>query len=206
MGRGPTEVRNRGTAPPEPQHTPLRHTADRSPPQPTPHFPTAPSPHPPTHNTVAARRGLYAPEAPYIPQNAPPPPPHTVAYDPLSNRKPRLPGPLTGHAAQCTKTDRPPIVQYCCCGLVSCPCLDREAERAPVNVRFCRRHNRRVGGCARPPQLACHAIALSQAAVHAHTTPMMAPGPRPSPISRGPHPPPPPHVYGGDIQLSLPTN
>ena len=31
----------------------------------------------------------------------------------------------------------PPTVQYRFCGLVSCPCLDHEAESVPVNVRFC---------------------------------------------------------------------
>ena len=34
----------------------------------------------------------------------------------------------------------PTIVRYCFCGLLSCPCLDHEAESVPVNVRFCWRN------------------------------------------------------------------
>ena len=34
----------------------------------------------------------------------------------------------------------PTIVEDCFCGIVSCPCLDHEAESVPVNICFCWRY------------------------------------------------------------------
>ena len=62
-------------------------------------------------------------------------PPPTANHQPLS--------PPTTHHRQPPTTNRhqpPTIVQYCFCGVVSCPCLDHEAESVPAKARFCWRY------------------------------------------------------------------
>ena len=72
------------------------------------------------------------------------PPTTTNHQPPTANRQPpptanRQPPTAPNRQLPTTTSHqpRPTIVQFCFCGLVSCPCLDHEADSVPVDVLFC---------------------------------------------------------------------
>ena len=162
---GQGEVRG-ACAPPPPQHPKSPHLDPPpptlpepppiAPPRPPPPMPPPPPPPPPRGlRPTVSWGGSWRPE----PRGRPPrgQPPRT------SNRQPpqtanRQPPPSANRQLPTANRHQPPtIVQCCFLGLVSCPCLDHEAESVPVNVRFCWRYKSSSPPPQRQPALHCSA-------------------------------------------------
>ena len=93
--------------------------------------PLEPPPHAPRTPCTSFRRAVLKNPNYFLVQASPQGPPTASRQVPSANHH----QPPTANRRQA-----PPIVQSCCCGLVSWPCLGHEAASIPVNVRFCWRY------------------------------------------------------------------